>query len=128
MAASPNILYIEDEPLMLDMVEQILRASGYAYQVKRTTSGDEGLEIMREHKTDVLLLDLTMPNTNGWDVYRKMKQDEDLANIPVIVISATIPERGKQIVDDLPPVADYITKPFDINQLLRSVRQVMQGE
>jgi CheY-like chemotaxis protein len=126
MIVSPNILYIEDEPLMLDMVKQILRASGYPCQLKGTTSAAEGLEIMRERKTDVVLLDLTMPNTNGWDVYRQMKQDETLAEIPVIVISATIPERDKHIAEDLPPVDDYITKPFDVNRLLRSVRQVME--
>ena len=58
-----------------------------------------------------------MPNTNGWDVYREMKSDENLTDIPVIVISATVPERGRTIVEELPPVDDYIIKPFNALEL-----------
>ena len=126
MSKGPNILYIEDEQLMIDMVDQILNLSGYDYQMRGITSGEKGLEIMRQHKTDVLLLDLIMPQTNGWDVYREMKQDKSLADIPVIVISASLPEKGHKLADDLPPVDDYITKPFDIKQLISSVKKITE--
>jgi two-component system, OmpR family, response regulator VicR len=128
MSTVPTILYIEDEPMMIDMVTQILRLSGYNCRMQGINSGDEGLAIMRQQRTDVLLLDLTMPNTNGWDIYREMKQDQTLANIPVIVISATVPEQGCHIVDDLPPVEDYITKPFDVDRLLGALREITQPD
>jgi DNA-binding response OmpR family regulator len=63
-----------------------------------------------------------MPDFNGWDVYREMKKDQDLANVPVIVVTAKIPTRNRVIVDDLPPVEDYITKPFDVEHLVRAVQ------
>ena len=127
MTKEPKILYIEDEPFMIEMVDQVLKISGYKYKVTGATSGDQGLAMLRQQQTDLLLLDLTMPDTNGWDIYREMKRDENLANIPVIVISATIPDRGRTIIDELPPVNDYITKPFNVDRLIRSVREVAQN-
>ncbi len=124
MTEKSNILYIEDEQLMIDMVDQILNMSGYNYHIFSTTSGSEGLTLIREKKPDIILLDLTMPETNGWDIYRALKQDDILENIPVIVISATVPENGLYIIEGFPPVEDYITKPFDVSRLLRSIREV----
>ena len=127
MSPTQNIVYIEDEPFMIDMVHQILRVLGYDFKVTGATSGEQGLAIMRDQKTDILLLDLTMPESSGWDVYRAMKQDKHLADIPVIVVSATIPEAGRTIIEDLPPVEDYITKPFNVDRLIRSIREVSQN-
>lgn len=126
MTDTSNVVYIEDEPFMIDMVDQVLRISGYNFKLTGATSGAEGLALLRRQRPDVLLLDLTMPDTNGWDIYREIKQDARLADIPVIVISATIPEAGRTIVNELPPVADYITKPFNVDRLIRSVREVVE--
>jgi CheY-like chemotaxis protein len=109
---------------MIDMVDQLLQILGYNCAVTGATSGDQGLALLREQKADILLLDLTMPNCNGWEVYRAMKQDQALADIPVIVISAMVPESGHILFDDLPPVDDYIIKPFNVDRLIRSIRQV----
>ena len=119
------ILYIEDERPVIDLVREALKLAGY--KVVGATSGRQGLALMRERKPDLILLDLMMPDINGWDVYREMKTDEDLSKIPVVVVSAKVPEYGKLIIDDLPPVEDYITKPFDVEQLIRSVKNVLDN-
>ena len=119
MAADPLILYIEDERPVLELVRHALKLSGY--NIVGATTGRQGLDLMRREKPAVLLLDLMMPDFNGWDVYREMKRDTELAEIPVIVVTAKVPTRSKIIIDDLPPVDDYITKPFDVEQLVRSV-------
>lgn len=120
------VLYIEDERPVIDLVREALKLAGY--KVIGATSGQQGLEMMRARKPDLLLLDLMMPDVNGWDVYREMKSDKALTEIPVIVVSAKVPERGKVIIEDLPPVNDYITKPFDVEQLIRSVKnQLVNG-
>ena len=124
MVEEPYILYIEDERPMIDLVRQALKFVGYQ-QVAGAVSGQKGLAMMRKRKPDLLLLDLMMPDVNGWDIYREMKADEDLADIPVIVITARVPEQGRYIVDDLPPVEDYITKPFDVERLTRSVQDLL---
>jgi DNA-binding response OmpR family regulator len=119
MTADPLILYIEDERPVLELVRHALKLSGY--NIVGATTGRQGLDLMRQEKPTVLLLDLMMPDFNGWDVYREMKRDTELAEIPVIVVTAKVPTRSKIIIDDLPPVDDYITKPFDVEQLVRSV-------
>lgn len=124
MRNSPYILYIEDERPAIDLIRKALKPAGF--EVVGVTSGQAGLEMMREHKPDLLLLDLLMPEQSGYDIYRQMKQDENLTNIPVIVISAIIPKKRYLIIDDLPPVDDYITKPFKLRRLTRAIEEVLE--
>ena len=123
MAGTNHILYIEDERPVIELVRQTLQVAGY--KVTGVTSGEQGLAMMRQHRPDLLLLDLMMPDVSGWDVYQAMKSDNQLADIPVIVITAKVPERGRVIVADLPPVDDYITKPFSMARLIRSVQSCL---
>jgi CheY-like chemotaxis protein len=119
MAEEHYILYIEDERPMFELVREALKMSGH--NVIGAMSGREGLDLMRMRKPDLVLLDLMMSGLNGWDVYRAMKSDEVLSDIPVIVVTAKVPRYGGRIIADLPPVEDYITKPFDVERLIRSV-------
>jgi DNA-binding response OmpR family regulator len=119
------VLYIEDERPVIDLVREALKLAGF--KVVGATSGRQGLTMMKERTPDLLLLDLMMPDINGWDVYREIKTNEHLADIPVIVVSAKVPEEGKVIIKDLPPVDDYITKPFDVEQLIRSVKVILSN-
>ena len=117
------ILYIEDERPVIDLVREALSLAGY--KVVGATSGRQGLALMRERRPDLILLDLMMPDINGWDVYREMKTDENLTDIPVIVVSAKVPEYDNIVIKDLPPVEDYITKPFDVEDLIQSVKKIL---
>ena len=119
MAEEHYILYIEDERPMFELVREALKMSGH--NVVGAMSGREGLDLMRMRKPNLVLLDLMMSGLNGWDVYRAMKSDEVLSDIPVIVVTAKVPRYGGRIIADLPPVEDYITKPFDVERLIRSV-------
>jgi two-component system sensor histidine kinase ChiS len=126
MTKGSYILYIEDERPTIKLVREVLKISGFT--VVGITSGHEGLDLMRSHKPALLLLDLMMPEPSGFDVYHEMKRDEKLADIPVIVISATVPRKTHISVEDLPPVEDYITKPFDLRRLTRSVKQILNNQ
>ena len=123
MTAEPFILYIEDERPVLELVREALKMAGHS--VTGATSGRKGMELMRQMTPSLVLLDLMMPDFNGWDVYREMKSDDTLSSVPVIVVTAKIPDRNRTIVDNLPPVDDYITKPFDVEQLIRSVENFL---
>jgi DNA-binding response OmpR family regulator len=125
MDREPYIIYIEDERPMIELVRETLKFSGY--QLVGVTSGQQGLTLMQERKPDLLLLDLMMPDVSGWDVYRAMKADAELSHVPVIVITAKVLESGRKIADDLPPVDDYITKPFGPDRLIRSVQNLLPG-
>jgi len=121
MTDQPYILYIEDERPVIDLVRQALQA--VPCPVTGITSAAEGLAMMRARPPELLLLDLMMPGISGWELYQKLKADPHLAGIPVIVITARVPENGRTIVAGLPPVEDYITKPFRVAQLIRSVQR-----
>jgi two-component system phosphate regulon response regulator PhoB len=121
MSQKPFILYIDDERPALELIGQALKLAGY--EITGLTSGLEGLALMRERKPNLVLLDLMMPHVSGWDVYQAMKTDEALADIPVIIITARVPSQDRILINGLPPVDDYITKPFDVKRLLRSIQQ-----
>ena len=108
---------------MLEIARLALKISGYELSV--ATSGQQGLTMIRERKPDVLLLDLMMRDLNGWDIYREIKSDAHLVDIPVIVVTAKGPERHRLLIDDLPPVDEYITKPFDVDRLIRSIESYL---
>lgn len=121
MREKPFILYIDDERPTLDLVAQALKLVGY--NVGGATSGEQGLDLMRQHKPDLLLLDLMMPHFSGWDVYRAVKTDEFLADIPVIIVTARVLPQELTLIEGLPPVNDYLTKPFDVKRLIRAIQQ-----
>ena len=123
MEKNSYILCIEDERPVLELVRQALIMAGH--QVTGATSGRQGITLMRQSPPSLVLLDLMMPEFNGWDVYRSMKEDEQLSAVPVIVVTAKIPGHGRNIIEGLPPVDDYITKPFDVEQLVRSVETLL---
>lgn len=125
MADNPYILYVEDERPVLELVRQALKMAGH--NITGVTSGRQAVEVMRQSVPRLVLLDLMMPDFNGWDVYREMKGDDQLSHVPVIVVTARVPDKGRVIIDDLPPVDDYITKPFDVEQLIRSVENFLRS-
>ncbi|MCQ3980645.1 MAG: hypothetical protein DPW09_45135 [Anaerolineae bacterium] len=102
---------------------QALKFAGYP--ITGVASGEQGLALMRERKPDLLLLDLMMPHISGWDVYREMKSEPALADIPVIIITARVLSQDRVIIEGLPPVDDYITKPFDVKRLIRAIQRIV---
>ena len=81
-----RVVCIEDEPEMIDLVRLILGRKGF--EVIGANGGVEGLEAVRREKPDLVLLDLMMPDMDGWEVYRRLKEDPLLAPVPVMVVTA----------------------------------------
>src|SRR4030042_3872549 len=80
-----KILLIEDEEIITDLLKRKLTKEGYRVDVAR--DGEQGLEKMRNDKPDLVLLDIIMPKLGGFEVMERMRQDKELKNIPVIIIS-----------------------------------------
>ena len=80
-----KILIVEDEEIMLDLLGRKLKKEGY--EVFTATNGEEGIEVMKAQKPDLILLDIIMPKMGGFEVMRRMRKDPDLKDIPVIIIS-----------------------------------------
>jgi DNA-binding response OmpR family regulator len=119
------IVCIEDEPAMIDLVKLILGRKGF--EVIGATGGREGLERVHQLKPDLVLLDLMMPEMDGWEVYQRMKADDELKEIPVIVVTAKAQSIDKVLGLHIAKVDDYVTKPFGPQELLQSVRVVLKG-
>lgn len=118
-----TIVHIEDEPEMVDLVKLILGRKGY--RVIGATGGREGLDIVREHVPDLVLLDLMMPDVEGWDVYQQLRADDALKHIPVIVVTAKAQNIDKVLGLHIAKVDDYISKPFSPQELVDSIEKVL---
>jgi two-component system response regulator VicR len=118
-----QVVYIEDEQEMIDLVRLILSRRGI--EVKGANGGREGLDLIRQELPDLILLDLMMPDMDGWDVYQQIKADEATAGIPVIVITAKAQSIDKVLGLHIAKVDDYISKPFSPQELVESVDVVL---
>ncbi len=120
-----HILCIEDEPEMIDLIRLILGRRGF--QVSGATGGTAGLAAVRSEHPDLVLLDLMMPDMDGWEVYQQMKADESTRNIPVIVVTAKAQSIDKVLGLHIAKVDDYIAKPFSPQELLNSVEKTLNS-
>jgi len=118
-----RVVCIEDEPEMIDLVRLILGRKGF--NVIGANGGLEGLETVRRLRPDLILLDLMMPDMDGWEVYQQIKADPALREIPVVVVTAKAQSIDKVLGLHIAKVDDYITKPFGPQELLESVEKIL---
>ena len=118
-----RLVYVEDEREMIDLVRLILGRRGF--EVIGANGGRDGLETIRRELPDLVLLDLMMPDMDGWDVYQQMKADEATRNIPVVVVTAKAQSIDKVLGLHIAKVDDYISKPFSPQELTESVEKVL---
>jgi DNA-binding response OmpR family regulator len=121
-----KIVYVEDELEMIDLVKLILSRKGY--EVIGAAGGREGLDIIREVVPDLVLLDLMMPDIEGWDVYQQIRADDNTKHIPVIVVTAKAQNIDKVLGLHIAKVNDYISKPFSPQDLVASVERILEPE
>ena len=121
-----QILCIEDEHEMIDLIRLILAQRGF--KVRGATSGKEGLEAIKNERPDLVLLDLMMPEMDGWEVYQSMKAEETSRQIPVIIVTAKAQSIDRVLGLHIAKVDDYIAKPFSPQELMNSVAKVLHLE
>lgn len=124
MADKKTIVCIEDEEEMIELISLIL--SRYDYNVVGAVGGQDGLQKVSELKPDLVLLDLMMPDVDGWQVLQRMRAIPELQQIPVIVVTARVNEIDRIFGLEIVRVDGYITKPFGPQDLVRNVQRVLQ--
>jgi len=118
-----KILLIDDSKFIRTTVAFGLRKFGY--EVIETASGEEGIIAATIRKPDLILLDIVMPNVDGFDVLRELKQDVVTKNIPVIM--RTTQNKQELIVRAISMGAcGYIVKPFEVNQIIGKIRKALR--
>lgn len=121
-----RILYIEDDLEMIDLVKMILSRKGY--DIIGAHGGQQGLDQIEIEKPDLILLDLMMPDIDGWNVYQNLKSNEATNQIPVIVITAKAQSIDRVLGLQIAKVDGYITKPFRSEELISSIENFLGVE
>lgn len=117
--ATQRILMVDDDKEIVRVVRGYLEQAGY--EVLAAYDGDSALYVLRSAHPDLLLLDLMLPQRDGWELTRIIRADTTLVNIPIIMLTARIEDTDKILGLEL-GADDYITKPFNPREVLARVR------
>jgi CheY-like chemotaxis protein len=125
MSEKPRVMIIEDDPDMIDLLSVILARGGY--EPVRALGGREGLRLLQQDNTDLILLDLMMDDINGWQVLDAVKADPDLRQIPVLIVSARHHlEEPEQTAAHEGLFEGYLVKPFVVRDLLVKIVEALE--
>src|SRR5690349_521724 len=116
-----RVLVVEDERDVADLIRYNLTKEGY--EVVLAPTGADALKQAREVHPDLVLLDIMVPQLNGWEVCRRLKQDVETKHIPVIMVTGRV-EEGDKVLGFEMGADDYVTKPFSTRELLARIRAV----
>jgi CheY-like chemotaxis protein len=127
MAEMTKILLVDDDPVFVEATKIVLESK---YKVIIAYDGDAGLKKAREEKPDLILLDIIMPTKDGFDVCKQLKEDRNLAKIPVVILTSFAQHRGETNI----PVSagfeleaeGYIDKPVSPDALLKQVAATLK--
>ena len=120
-----TVLAVDDVPLNLILVEKILQR--YNFKVKKANGGQEALDMIAAEEPTLVLLDLMMPNVDGFDVLLSLSKSEETSNIPVVILSALNSE--SDIEKALSNGAkDFVTKPILMDKLLNCILRTLGEE
>jgi two-component system, OmpR family, alkaline phosphatase synthesis response regulator PhoP len=118
-----RVLVVEDEPDVAELIRYNLTREGY--EVLVTSNGADALRSARETLPTAILLDIMVPQLNGWEVCRRLKQEAETRAIPVIMVTGRVEEGDKVLGFEL-GADDYVTKPFSPRELLARIRAVIR--
>lgn len=117
---SKKILIVEDNELNMKLFNDLLEAHGYG--TVKTREGVKVLELAREHKPDLILMDIQLPEVSGLDLIKWLKEAEDLKNIPVIAVTAFAMKGDEDRIRET-GCNDYISKPISVLSFIETVRK-----
>jgi DNA-binding response OmpR family regulator len=117
-----RILIVDDDPLLCNLLEIALEREGF--QTHKSLSGQEALDYLDQEPVDLILLDIMMADINGFDVLRSLKADENLAEIPVMLLTARVDAISEKTGLDIGAV-EYLTKPITPEVLIERVQAVL---
>ncbi len=115
---SKTVLIVEDNELNMKLLNDLLQANGY--DTLQASDGFEAMELTRNHRPDLILMDIQLPKISGLDVVKRLKSDEDIAHIPVIAVTAFAMRGDEEKFRD-GGCDGYIAKPISVPAFLETV-------
>jgi two-component system, cell cycle response regulator DivK len=120
-----KILYIEDSPSNRLLVKRILLVEGY--EVLEAGDGFEGIEVARRERPDLILMDMNLPDVDGYEMTRRIRDSADLADIPVVAMTANVMQGDREKTLAAGCVG-YIPKPIDVDALPEQIARFLDKE
>ncbi len=117
-----RILVVEDNKDNMTLITDVLHSLGYA--VLSAKDGEEGVNVARAEKPDLILMDLSLPRVDGWTATRMIKEDPEITNIPVIALTAHAMAGDRERALEA-GCNDYITKPINMRELASKLKQYL---
>ena len=129
-----KVLVVDDDPDVRMFSITVLEENGYA--PLEATNGEEGMRLVRQERPDLIVLDVLMPRESGIKLYREMKTDSDLKDIPVIIQSGIAEKsflRSQKALTEfggaaVPEPEAYLEKPVEADELAATIRSILGGE
>jgi len=119
-ASHKKVLIVDDEPDTLELVKLVLESGGF--ETVLATTGKEALKKLEALRPDLVLLDIMMPDMDGWEVFRKIKEKN--TKMPIAILTAKAQNFDRLLGLHVLKADDYITKPFGKNELISRVRKL----
>lgn len=120
-----KILIVDDEQDIVESLKFVLESSDYTCYC--AYNGEDGLKLARDIMPDLIILDVMMPRINGYKISRLLKFDKKYKDIPILMVTARSQEEDKLIGEET-GVDEYITKPFDLDEVLKIVQKYLGAE
>jgi len=121
---SKTVLIVEDNELNMKLFHDLLEAQGYA--TLQTKDGREALQLARDHRPDLVLMDIQLPEVSGLEVTKWIKEDDELRDIPVIAVTAFAMKGDEEKIRQCGCEA-YIAKPISVSEFLQTVQKFIDA-
>jgi two-component system alkaline phosphatase synthesis response regulator PhoP len=123
--SNKRILIVDDDKSIIEIVQVYLEQAGYG--VLTANNGTSAMHTLRREKPDLLILDLMLPDRDGWDITRSIRKDKRLASTPIIMLTARVEDSDKIVGLEL-GADDYVTKPFNPREIVARCGHYYGGE
>jgi two-component system cell cycle response regulator DivK len=118
-----KVLIVEDNELNMKLFHDLLEAQGY--ETLQTREGLQALSIAREHRPNLILMDIQLPEISGLEVTKWLKEDDDLSHIPVVAVTAFAMKGDEERIREGGCEA-YISKPISVSHFLETIRRLLE--
>jgi two-component system cell cycle response regulator DivK len=119
-----TILIVEDNEKNMKLARDVLQAKGY--QTLEAVNGEEGVRLALEHKPDLVLMDIQLPDINGIEAFTRIRADAGTAHIPVVAFTASVTPMDRSRITDA-GFDGFIGKPINLREFLETVRSTVGG-
>lgn len=119
-------MVIDDDPVIRELLYFNLYVRGY--EVIAFSSGQKALEVLPQERPDLILLDVMMPDMDGWEVLKILRDHYEYGDVKILMLTARSTERDKLIGKSILKADEYVTKPFDMEELLKLIAKLLNSD